>query len=93
MYHVSQISRPLTADTVRFLKMSDSAMSIVAGLRGDSEQHDVAAVAHDPERVLDRLQRAGHLEDDAHADSFVLLREPGGDVVDLGDVDDRVRAE
>ena len=34
MYHVSQIWRPLTAVTVRFLKMSDSAMSIVAGCDG-----------------------------------------------------------
>jgi hypothetical protein len=45
VYHVSQISRPLTAVTVRFLKMSDSAMSIVAGRRGDPEEDDVAAVA------------------------------------------------
>jgi hypothetical protein len=34
VYQVSQISRPLTALTVRFLKMSDSAMSIVAGCEG-----------------------------------------------------------
>src|SRR5687768_17464240 len=34
VYHVSQISRPLTALTVRFLKMRDSAMSIVAGREG-----------------------------------------------------------
>ena len=34
MYQVSQISRPLTALTVRFLKMSDSAMSMVAGRAG-----------------------------------------------------------
>ena len=34
MYQVSQISRPFTAETVRFLKISDSAMSIVAGRAG-----------------------------------------------------------
>ena len=48
---------------------------------------------HDPERVLDRAQRARHLEDDAHADALVLLEEPAGHVLDRVDVDDRVRAE
>ena len=60
---------------------------------GNPEEDDVAAVAHDAERVLDRLQGAGHLEDDTHAHSLVLLSEPGGDVLDLANVDDRIRAE
>ena len=59
------------------------------GPRGDAEEDDVAAVPHDLERVLDRPQRAGHLEDDAHADALVLLGEPGRDVVDLVHVHDR----
>ena len=93
VYHVSQISRPLTAVTVRFLKISDSAMSIVAGPRRNPEEDEVAAVPDDAERVLDRSQRAGHLEHDADSHSFVLLDEPRGDVVDLVDVHDRVGAE
>ena len=52
-----------------------------------------ATVPDDPERVLDRLQRTGHLEHDADADALVLLCEPGWDIVHLAHVDDGVRAE
>ena len=69
------------ACTVRFLKISDSATSIVDRPRRDPEQDDVAAVPDDPERVLDRAQRAGHLEDDVDADPLVLLEEPRRHVV------------
>ena len=93
MYHVSQISRPLTAVTVRFLKISDSAMSIVAGCAGIPKRTTWPPWRTIAERVLDRPERAGHLEHDAHPHALVLLGEPRADVLDLVEVHDGVRAQ
>jgi hypothetical protein len=58
------------------------------GFRRNAEEDDVTAVPHDPERVVDRFQRAGHLEHDAHPDVLVLLEEPRRYVLGLSDVHD-----
>ena len=50
-YQVAKTSRPLTAVTCTFLKISDSAMSSSIGPAGNPEQDDVAAVPDDAERV------------------------------------------
>ena len=79
MYQVSQISRPFTAVTVRFLKMSDSAMSMVAGRARDPEEDDVAAVPDDPERVLDRAaaRRTSRRRRPTPIPSFCSTNQPG----------------
>ena len=94
MYHVSQISRPFTALTVRFLKMSDSAMSIVAGSRRDPEQDDVAAVPHDPEGVLDRASvRLTSRRPRPRRLPSLCSTNHARDVADLVDVHDVVRSD
>ena len=93
MYHVSQISRPLTAVTVRFLKISDSAMSMVAGRAGIPKRTTLP-----PCRTTSNASSIARSAPDISnttptpTPSF-CSDEPRGDVLDLVDVHDRVGAE
>ena len=93
MYQVSQISRPFTAVTVRFLKMRDSAMSIVAGCEGMPKSTTFPLC-----RTISNASWIAFSAPDIsktmpHADALVLRGEPPGHVVDLPHVDDVLRAE